>query len=116
MHDIVGMPISQRFSDPFRWPFAIRAVTFIDEPHRGEAYSYGHVTRVDNGKMWLAYGDKNMPRTFWLGTYGMGTPIETRYISEIWRKHDVVKKSSFITSDGRSCNVRSLETEWVQVA
>lgn len=81
----------------------------VNEPHRTEQYSQGIVTRIgDNDDISIKYGSKN--DTFF-DVYGL---IYSKYITEIWRKVDVVKYDSFV-SNGKTVKVTSIETEWVQV-
>lgn len=81
----------------------------VDEPHRTEAYSQGHVTYVDDNHIGLKIGSRN--DSFFDLRF---STVATKYISEIWRKVDVVKYDSF-EFQGKVVKVTSIETEWRQV-
>lgn len=87
----------------------------VNEPHRGEAYSRGHVAKVGEGTITLAYGDKNTPREFRLRFYGLETPINVRWVAEHWRRVDVVTEGTTTTPDGGTISHRSMDYEWKQI-
>lgn len=80
----------------------------LNELERGEAYTQGIVTSTNGGEISIKYGSKD---DYYFDIYGQ---VDKKYISEIWRRIDVVKRSSF-ESNGKMVKVTSIEYEWRQV-
>lgn len=80
----------------------------LNELERGEAYTQGIVTSTNGGEISIKYGSKD---DYYFDIYGQ---VDKKYISEIWRRIDVVKRSNF-PSNGKMVKVTSIEYEWRQV-